>query len=83
MVVDDKGVVAIVVVGLPPFYHEDNAARGLTCALKIQKEKFQSSIGVTTGSCFCGCIGSKERTEYAVVGDTIILGEKLVWSGAT
>jgi hypothetical protein len=58
-VVDDKGAVAIVAVGLPPYFHEDNSARGVTIALEISENKeHATAVGVTTGVCFCGCVGT-------------------------
>jgi class 3 adenylate cyclase len=78
-VVDDKGAVAIVVVGLPPYFHEDNSARGVTIALEISENKdHATSVGVTTGVCFCGCVGNESRTEYSVVGDTMNLAARLM-----
>ncbi len=37
-----------------------------------------SSIGVTTGSCFCGSVGSSVRQEYAIVGDIVNLSARLM-----
>ena len=51
--VDDKGTILIATFGLPPFFHEDDAIRGLTAALQINnyllKQGILNSIGVTTG----------------------------------
>ena len=36
------------------------------------------SIGVTTGTAFCGEIGSDARREYTVMGDTVNLAARLM-----
>ncbi|OQS03754.1 hypothetical protein THRCLA_21073 [Thraustotheca clavata] len=76
--IDDKGAVAIVIVGLPPFYHENNALHGIRMALYMQEKGVKASIGITSGPAFCGSIGSAVRAEYAVVGDTINLSARLM-----
>ncbi|OQR99101.1 hypothetical protein ACHHYP_07455 [Achlya hypogyna] len=76
--IDDKGAVAIVIVGLPPFYHENNALHGIRMALYLQEKGIKASIGITSGPAFCGSIGSAVRAEYAVVGDTINLSARLM-----
>ncbi|KDO32773.1 hypothetical protein SPRG_02471 [Saprolegnia parasitica CBS 223.65] len=76
--IDDKGAVAIVIVGLPPFYHENNALHGIRMALYLQEKGVKACIGITSGPAFCGSIGSAVRAEYAVVGDTINLSARLM-----
>jgi adenylate cyclase len=69
----------------------DHAYHAITCALLIQKliahenafrkeqGKFpvQFRIGVNTGSMLAGNMGSRERMEYTVVGDTVNLASRL------
>eukprot|EP01127_Copromyxa_protea_P016779 TRINITY_DN5057_c0_g1_i1.p1 TRINITY_DN5057_c0_g1~~TRINITY_DN5057_c0_g1_i1.p1 ORF type:complete len:1540 (-),score=346.83 TRINITY_DN5057_c0_g1_i1:24-3995(-) len=79
---DDKGSVLIACFGLPPS-HEDDPVRAIKTAMKIHKELqtelgISISIGVTTGRVFCGTVGSEERREYAVVGDTVNLSARLM-----
>ncbi|TYZ65614.1 hypothetical protein PybrP1_012552 [[Pythium] brassicae (nom. inval.)] len=64
-VIDDKGAVAIVVIGLPPFYHENNALRGVKLASYLLAKDIPASIG-------------RVRAEYAVVGDVINLAARLM-----
>ena len=73
--VDDKGITIVAALGLPPFSHEDDPARGAMAALMIRKELVSlgvhSSIGVTTGRIFCGSIGNDIRREYTIIGNDL------------
>ncbi|KAL4105942.1 hypothetical protein PRIC1_003997 [Phytophthora ramorum] len=64
-VIDDKGAVAIVAIGLPPFFHENNAFRGVKFASYVLESGVKASIG-------------SARAEYAVVGDSINLSARLM-----
>eukprot|EP00456_Euglypha_rotunda_P025617 TRINITY_DN20687_c0_g1_i1.p1 TRINITY_DN20687_c0_g1~~TRINITY_DN20687_c0_g1_i1.p1 ORF type:complete len:136 (+),score=21.01 TRINITY_DN20687_c0_g1_i1:174-581(+) len=79
--VDDKGAVLIVVFGVPPFSHEDNAYRAVKTALAIQKvlseQTLEHSIGIATGNVYVGVVGSDQRREHAVVGDTVNTSARL------
>ncbi|CAK9071266.1 Adenylate cyclase type 10 (AH-related protein) (Adenylate cyclase homolog) (Germ cell soluble adenylyl cyclase) (hsAC) (sAC) (Testicular soluble adenylyl cyclase) [Durusdinium trenchii] len=78
-IIDDKGCVAIVVIGLPPLYFEDNAARAVKVAAHlIERLKIQAVAGICTGHVFCGAIGSQFRAEYSVTGDCINLAARLM-----
>src|SRR5258706_16458242 len=69
-------------LGLPPFSHEDDPARGVHAALMIRKElegrKVHSNIGVTTGRIFCGSIGNDSRREYTTIGNAVNLSARLM-----
>ncbi|DAZ95751.1 TPA: hypothetical protein N0F65_006399 [Lagenidium giganteum] len=82
-VIDDKGAVAVVAVGLPPFYHENNALRGVKLACYLLERGIPASIGVTSGNALCGSVGSETRAEYAVVGDVINLAARLMSAAQT
>lgn len=76
---DDKGAVAIVVVGLPPFFHEDNAARGIKIAMRVLENNVKCSTGVTSGTVYSGVVGHEaHRSEYSVVGDVVNLSARLM-----
>ncbi|EGG14423.1 guanylyl cyclase [Cavenderia fasciculata] len=84
-IVDDKGCVLIAAWGVPPLSHEDDPSRAVEAAMEIVvglfKLKVISTVGVTTGKCFCGDVGSDERREYAVVGDIVNLSARLMSHG--
>ena len=76
--IDDKGAVAIVVVGLPPVTAIKTSSRGLKIAMRILEKGVPAQIGVTTGFCYCGTIGSRQRGDFAVVGDHINMAARLM-----
>ncbi len=80
--VDDKGITIVAALGLPPFAHEDDPARGVQAALMIRKElaklKVRSYIGITTGRIFCGSIGNDSRREYTTIGNAVNLSARLM-----
>ena len=78
VMVDDKGTTAIVVAGLQNFHFEDNAARAINVVQYLRNAKVPLSAGITTGEAFCGVIGRKKRSEYAVVGHMINMSARLM-----
>jgi class 3 adenylate cyclase len=38
----------------------------------------ESSIGVTSGTAFCGLVGGRQRREYTVLGDVVNLSARLM-----
>ncbi len=77
-IIDDKGAVAIIVVGLPPVTALKNSSRGLKIGMRILEKGLPAQIGVTTGTCYCGTIGSRQRGDFAVVGDHINIAARLM-----
>jgi class 3 adenylate cyclase len=82
LIEDDKGFVGIAVWGWPMCTHEDNASRAVRFALKAQESlrefELSLSVGITTGRCFCGLVGSSTRCEYAAIGDTVNCAARLM-----
>jgi len=83
LLMDDKGSTLIVVFGLPPLAHQDDAVRGILTAFKLRQELSKincaCSIGLTTGLVFTGVVGtSGNRREYSVLGDTVNLSARLM-----
>lgn len=79
---DDKGSTLIAVFGLPPLAHADDTPRGVLAALSIrealQQFELRPSIGITTGTAFCGVVGNKGRREYSILGDSVNLAARLM-----
>ncbi|HMS00868.1 MAG TPA: adenylate/guanylate cyclase domain-containing protein [Anaerolineales bacterium] len=80
--VDDKGITLVAALGLPPFSHEDDPARGVQAALMIRRELnalgVRSFIGVATGRIFCGSVGNEERREYTTIGNAVNMSARLM-----
>ena len=80
MVEDDKSTVMILCFGL--IAHQDLAHRGLIAALEIHNQlanlELYVKIGITSGRVFCGTIGSANRYEYVLVGDTVNTAARLM-----
>ena len=87
-VVDDKGAVAVVVVGFPGEGHSaglqdsSNAARALAVALLIRKKVALQGVfvgtGIASGKAYCGMVGSKNRCNYAAVGSIVNLSARFM-----
>jgi class 3 adenylate cyclase len=80
--VDDKGISLVAALGLPPFAHEDDPARGALAAMAMHKALAavgqRCSIGVTTGRVYCGSVGGVGRQEYTIMGDRVNLAARLM-----
>lgn len=81
--IDDKGAVAVIGIGIPPFSVHHRESRAITCARRVRSvcslyDKVAVSIGVTTGMCYCGIVGTERRREYATVGDKVITAARLM-----
>ncbi len=80
---DDKGSTLIVVFGLPPISHQDDAERAVFCAFSIKRElnkqSIKCSIGISTGLVFAGVVGtSGNRREFSVIGDSVNLAARMM-----
>ena len=82
ILVDDKGMLCLAVFGLPPLVHVDDATRATAAALLVVGELatlgVAASVGVTTGTAFCGFVGSSVRREYTVMGNVVNLAARLM-----
>mmetsp|Transcript_103034 Transcript_103034/g.204506 ORF Transcript_103034/g.204506 Transcript_103034/m.204506 type:complete len:1108 (-) Transcript_103034:330-3653(-) len=81
-VIDDKGMLLLLVFGLPPLVHTDDPTRAvLTCletAQVFERLRLDGRFGVTTGRAYCGVCGSASRMEYTVLGDPVNLSARLM-----
>jgi class 3 adenylate cyclase len=81
-IMDEKGVSLVAALGLPPFAHQDDPARGLLAALEMaagQRALQQRyAIGVTSGLVYCGERGNRYRREYALLGDAVNTAARLM-----
>jgi class 3 adenylate cyclase len=79
---DDKGLTAACGFGLPPLAHEDDARRATEAAIELRQRlnsrNIPTSVGVATGTVFCGIYGSDTRRQYTVLGNTVNLAARLM-----
>lgn len=84
---DDKGSTLLAAFGLPPHAHNNDPIRGVLCALQIIQSlkdlDLRASVGITTGTAFCGVVGGRGRREYSVLGDTVNLSARLMQHAKT
>jgi len=79
---DDKGLTAICGFGLPPLAHENDARRAIEAAIELRQRlnlrNIPTSVGIATGTVFCGIYGSDTRRQYTVLGNTVNLAARLM-----
>lgn len=87
IVVDEKGTYLLMVLGLPPFTHENDPLRGVQFGLALSPALaalgVQGALGITTGRVFCGEQGNETRREYTFLGDVVNLSARLMSAAAT
>ena len=80
--VDDKGSTLVIGFGLPPFSHEDDSVRcaiaGMALLENLRSLGLQPKIGIATGTCYSGVIGSQQRREYTIIGAVVNLAARLM-----
>lgn len=79
---DDKGLTAVCAFGLPPLAHENDPRRAVEAAISIHEQLSRvgtaTSVGISTGSVFCGVYGNEFRQQYTTLGRTINLSARLM-----
>jgi class 3 adenylate cyclase len=80
--VDDKGCVLIGLWGVPTASHAANCSKAIRCAVMMQNSSkdlgYRSSIGVSTGSVYCGIVGTSYRRDYVAIGRSVNLAARLM-----
>jgi class 3 adenylate cyclase len=82
--VDDKGCVLIAIWGVPAATFPDNCMRALWMTASLVEQFCAYSIpmpvscGITTGTVYCGNIGSRARMEYSCLGAVVNLAARLM-----
>lgn len=80
--VDDKGCVMIGLWGVPTASHAANCSKAIRCAVMMQNVSkdlgYSTSIGVTTGSVYCGIVGTPYRRDYVAIGRSVNLAARLM-----
>ncbi|NWJ01980.1 ADCYA cyclase, partial [Crypturellus undulatus] len=81
----DKGCTLLSVFGLPGDKVPSESVHALESALRISRvcvSRFTKiegvSVGVTTGTVFCGVVGHRMRHEYTVIGQKVNLAARLM-----
>jgi tetratricopeptide (TPR) repeat protein len=73
--VDARGPVLLAALGLPPFAHEDDAARAVHAVLdmraRLRDLGVRGAMGMATGRIYCGAVGNRRRREYTLIGDVV------------
>ncbi len=82
LLVDDKGLIVVVVIGIMQHSYSNNAERAIALSMEslsaLKPNGFDCSIGISTGEVFTGYVGSVLRREYAVVGNKVNLSARLM-----
>eukprot|EP00667_Euglena_gracilis_P000259 EG_transcript_259 len=82
VVVDDKGLVALCVFGLPFHSNEDDTVRALEfawmAAERVERVTGRIGVGITRQKVFCGNVGGDQRKEYTVLGNGVNLAARLM-----
>eukprot|EP00602_Paraphysomonas_sp_CaronLab_P013173 CAMPEP_0185042570 /NCGR_PEP_ID=MMETSP1103-20130426/42430_1 /TAXON_ID=36769 /ORGANISM="Paraphysomonas bandaiensis, Strain Caron Lab Isolate" /LENGTH=463 /DNA_ID=CAMNT_0027582665 /DNA_START=415 /DNA_END=1802 /DNA_ORIENTATION=- len=80
--VDDKGCVLIGLWGVPTATHAANCSKALRCAVMMRHQALtldlSLSIGITTGSTYCGTVGTDYRRDYVAIGRSVNLAARLM-----
>eukprot|EP00163_Fabomonas_tropica_P031065 TRINITY_DN725_c0_g1_i7.p1 TRINITY_DN725_c0_g1~~TRINITY_DN725_c0_g1_i7.p1 ORF type:complete len:1644 (-),score=141.92 TRINITY_DN725_c0_g1_i7:69-5000(-) len=88
---DDKGLVALLLFGVPPSSMEGAAGRALQFCTSAHSELasrgIQVSFGVASGNLYRGFVGSESRREMTVMGDCVNISSRLMsnplWKGVS
>ena len=80
----DKGLTYLVVFGLPGYMHDNQSANALKFSYRVKsllnsiKHVSEVSLGVASGSTYCGVLGHPLRQEYTVIGRKVNKAARLM-----
>jgi class 3 adenylate cyclase len=82
LIIDDKGCVLITIFGSHGSAGLQVATSAITAAFKIKQRaisfRTETHVGITTGSVFCGTVGTPKRREYAAIGGPVNMAARLM-----
>jgi class 3 adenylate cyclase len=80
--IDDKGCVLIALWGVPTASHSNNCCMAVRCSVMMRTRATELnetvSIGLTTGSVYCGIVGGTMRRDYVAIGHPVNLSARLM-----
>ncbi|NTS42094.1 AAA family ATPase [Flavisolibacter sp. BT320] len=83
---EEKQSNILICFGPPPSAHMDNPERCVSLALALQallrKAGFANSMGLSTGTTYCGIIGNDILRQYTVIGDVVNLSARMAGAGS-
>lgn len=83
---DENVTTAVVVFGLFPWSHEDDATRAVEAALKLHKTGSELSVttssGIATGKVYCTTYGKTDARTPTIVGPAVNLAARLMQMSA-
>lgn len=81
-IIDDKGCVLIVLWGVPGASFPNNCCRAVHSAADMHRTtklmKSACSIGISTGTAYCGTVGSHMRRDYVAMGKSVNFAARLM-----
>ena len=84
--VDDKGLVFVLVLGDFGNAHADDVERALLVSSELERRARRLGVGISmglaTGRAFCGVIGNRVREQYVIVGPVMNLAARLMETSA-
>lgn len=79
LVITNEGCFGTAMWGMVKYDYVDNVWRALHCALQLRNKCARTlSIGVSTGRCCCGSVGSMERRSFVHMGHGVDVAKELI-----
>jgi len=82
LVVDDKGLVAVIVFGVAGHVHENDPVRAVRFGITLSSALSSCRIGISTGRVFVGQRGTPRRCDLAVIGHPVNHAARLMNVGS-